>query len=248
MAPALTASRAAPSYTLASGSQQAAESRRQSFAGRALVVGELAIALVFLTGAGLVAKTFWRVTRVDPGFRAEHVLLANIKLGDWYTDATADAFWDALMARVRREPGVRSAAFVQGAPMTRSGIGFSGEFRPRVGKLRRGYQPAVVDPEYFETIGAQLVAGRFLAPENRKGAPRVAVVSEGYAARNLDGAPALGSTVESQECPANRVHRSRVGTLIAVNPLAARDPVQRPLGAEPNPTRFGRRIRYSGDR
>src|SRR5262245_38308110 len=84
--------------------------------------------------------------------------------------------------------------------MTRSGIAFTGEGRRRAGKLRRGYRQAVVDPEYFETIGAQLVAGRFLAAEDRKGAPRVAVVSEGYSARNLDGAPALGRTLRSEEC------------------------------------------------
>src|SRR5262245_25292061 len=84
--------------------------------------------------------------------------------------------------------------------MTRSGIAFTGEGRRRAGKLRRGYRQAAVDPEYFETIGAQLVAGRFLAPEDRQGAPRVAVVSEGYAARNLDGAPALGNTVRGEEC------------------------------------------------
>jgi predicted permease len=235
MVPALTASRAAPNHILASGSQQAAGSRRQSFARRVLVVGELAIALVFLTGAGLVTKTFWRVTRVDPGFRAEQVLLANIELGDRYTDATADAFWDALMARVRREPGVRSAAFVQGAPMTRSSIA-SIEWGPRAGKLRKGYRLAVVDPEYFETIGAQLIAGRFLAPEDRKGAPRVAVVSEGYAARNLDGAPALGSKVEGHECPGHRNCRRYEMTIVGVVKEMAQettDGEQFPLVFEP---------------
>src|SRR6185503_9721445 len=77
MVPALTASRAAPNHTLANGTPQAAGSSRQSFARRALVIGELAIALVFLTGAGLVAKTFWRVTRVDPGFRPERLIAAS---------------------------------------------------------------------------------------------------------------------------------------------------------------------------
>src|SRR5262245_22195507 len=93
MVPALTASRAAPNHTLASGTQQAAGSQRQSFARRALVVGELAIALVFLTGAGLVGKTFWQVTRVDPGLKAEHVLIANMELGDRYKAPTAEKFW-----------------------------------------------------------------------------------------------------------------------------------------------------------
>src|SRR5262245_56632366 len=134
MVPALTTSRAAPSHTLASGSQHAAGSRRQSFMRRALVVGELAIALVFLTGAGLVAKTFWQWCRVEPGFKAEQVLLANIELGDRYTAATAEAFWDAIIVRVRQQPGVRSAAWVQGAPMTRSGVTVTIKGRLRPGK------------------------------------------------------------------------------------------------------------------
>src|SRR5215470_9895904 len=129
LAPALTASRAAPNHTLASGTQQAAGSRRQSFARRALVIGELAIALVFLTGAGLVGKTFWQVTRVEPGMQADHVLIAHMGLGDRYTNAAAAAFFDAVIARVRQHSATRSAAWVQGAPMSHSGGGWSGEWR-----------------------------------------------------------------------------------------------------------------------
>jgi predicted permease len=204
MAPALTASRAAPNHTLASGTQQAAGSRRQSFARRALVVGEMAIALVFLTGAGLVGKTFWKVTRVEPGMQADHVLIAHMELGDRYTNATAAAFFDAVIARVRQHPATRSAAWVQGAPMSHSGSGFAGEFRSsQPGKPPKRYRRASVDPEYFETVGAQLVAGRFLTAQDRNGAPPVAVVSEGYSAVWLDGAPAVGRTIRDYKCRRN---------------------------------------------
>jgi putative ABC transport system permease protein len=204
MVPALTASRVSPNHTLAGGTQHAAGSRRQSIARRALVVGELAIALVFLTGAGLVGKTFWQATHVDPGFRAEHVLIANIELGNRYAPGTADRFWSDVIARVRQHPEVRSAAWAQGAPMTHSGIATSGEFRPRPGKaVKRMFRQVVVEPEYFETVGANLVAGRFLAVEDRKGAPLVAVVSEGYSPMWLDGAPALGRTIRDYKCRRN---------------------------------------------
>jgi len=204
MVPALTASRASPNHTLVNVTPNAAGSRRQSFARRALVIGELAIALVFLTGAGLVGKTFWRVTRVDPGFKAEKVLIANIELGDRYKDASAQAFWDAVIARVRRHPDVRSAAWARGAPMTRSGVAVAGEFRPRDGMTKpRRYRHATVEADYFETVGADLIAGRFLTGEDRKGAPLVAVVSEGYSAVWLDGAPALGRTLRDYKCRRN---------------------------------------------
>jgi putative ABC transport system permease protein len=163
-----------------------------------------------------VAKTLWRVTNVDPGFQAEQVLLANFELGDRYTDGAASAFYDALMARVRLDPGVRSAAWVQGAPMTRGTVTVSMEMSLDGKKTRRGARWAGVEPEYFKTIGAQLVAGRFLTPEDRKGAPRVAVVSEGYAARNLDGAPALGSTVKGEECLPKAKCRGYKMTIVGV--------------------------------
>jgi putative ABC transport system permease protein len=204
LVPAVTASRTAPNHTLASGTQQVAGSRRHSFARRALVIGELAIALVFLTGAGLVGKTFWQVMRVDPGFQADHVLIARMELGDRYTAATAEAFWATLIARIRQHPGVRSAALTQGAPMTGGGSSISGEFRPQAGRsVARQYRHATVEPEYFETVEAELVAGRFLAPEDRKGAPLVAVVSEGYSAMWLDGASALGRTIRKYNCRGN---------------------------------------------
>ena len=204
MAPALTVSRAATNHTLASGTPQAAGSRRHSFARRALVIGELAIALVFLTGAGLVGKTFWQVTRVEPGMQADHVLITHMEPGDRYTNATAAAFFDAVIARVRQHPATRSAAWVQGAPMSHSGSGVAGEFRSsQPGKPPKRYRPASVDPEYFETVGAQLVAGRFLTAQDRNGAPPVAVVSEGYSAVWLDGAPAVGRTIRSYKCRRN---------------------------------------------
>lgn len=216
MVPAATASRAAPNQTLGGGTPHAAGSRRQSFARRALVIGELAIALVFLTGAGLVAKTFWLVTRVDPGFQAEHVLLANFDLGDRYTDGTAAAFYDALIARIRSAPGIRSAAWAQGAPMTRSGIAVSVTMSLDGKRTRTGYRHVAVEPEYFGTVGAELVAGRFLTPDDRKGAPRVAVVSEGYSARNLAGAPALGRTVGDEECAPKQKCRRFEMTIVGV--------------------------------
>jgi putative ABC transport system permease protein len=204
LVPAVTASRTAPNHTLANGTQHAAGSRRHTFARRALVIAELAIALVFLTGAGLVGKTFWQVTRVEPGFRADNVLIAKMQLGDRYTAATADAFWSTLIARVRQHPGVRSAAWTQGAPMAGGGAAIAGEFRPQPGKsVARQYRHATVEPDYFETVGAKLVAGRFLSVEDRKGARLVAVVSEGYSAMWLDGAPPIGRTIEFETCRRN---------------------------------------------
>jgi putative ABC transport system permease protein len=192
--PAMTASRTTPNTTLTTATQHAAGSRRQSRTRHILVVGQLAIALVFLTGAGLVAKTFWRATSVDPGFRAENVVAAHFALGNRYTPATASAFFDQLIARVRQLPGVQIAAYAQGAPMTGGGYGSSRVSSPNGGRPIE-FRPANVDPEYFEAIGATLVTGRFIGQEDRAGAPRVAVVTEEFVRVNLEGAPAIGQKV-----------------------------------------------------
>jgi putative ABC transport system permease protein len=189
--PALTASRATPNTTLATATQHAAGSRRQSRARKVLVVGELAIALVFLTGAGLIAKTFWRATSDDPGFQPENVVAAHFALGNRYTPAAASAFFDELIARVRRLPGVQIAAYAQGAPMTGGGASGARVSSPAGGRPIE-FRLANVDPEYFEAIGATLVAGRFIGQEDRAGAPRVAVVTEEFVRVNLEGAPAIG--------------------------------------------------------
>src|SRR5262245_15781888 len=199
--PALTASRAPLNQTLAAGAAQSAGSRRQSALRRGLVIGELAVALVFLTGAGLVAKTFYRAATVDPGFRPEKLLAVNVDLGEKrYTLATAGALFDDLMARVGREPGVQAVSYARGAPHTgrSGGIAITIEVSRTPGAPPRrglGWTEVGVDTAYFRTIGAQLVAGRFLGPEDRKGSERVAVVTEEFVTLNLDGAPALGRMV-----------------------------------------------------
>lgn len=232
LVPAMTASWTAPNQMLSSGTAPSAGSPRHSFARRALVVGELAIALVFLTGAGLVAKTFWRVTHVDPGFRAEQVLTANVQLGDRYTPATAASVWAAVKARVIQAPGVRSAAWTQCAPMTGSCVRVSTTLSRDGKSTRRGAREAAVEPGYFETVGAQLVAGRFFTPEDREGAPGVAVVSERYSQRWFNGASSLGRTIHGEECTSTcrRYDMTIVGVV--------KEMVQEPTDGVPYPLVF----------
>jgi len=205
LVPALTASRATLNHTLSSGTPHAAGSTRQSFARRVLVVGELAIALVFLTGAGLVAKTFWRVTNVDRGFRPERLIVASFDMREpRYTGATAKRFVENVLARVRREPGVQSITYGDASPGRNAGVEVVIELnqpgvRPRESSR---FGRVGVGPEYFETIGAELIEGRFLGPGDRLGEPHVAVVTESYVRINMKGGPAVGRrTLDDQRAP-----------------------------------------------
>jgi putative ABC transport system permease protein len=195
LVPAFAASRTTINHTLSGGTAHVAGSKRHTLARRALVVGELAVALVFLTGAGLVAKTFWRVTNVERGFKPERLIVAGFELqAKRYTDEKAMQFAEAVVERVRRQPGVQSVAYADASP-TRS---TRGGYVMTIGKVGIEWKevsrhvPVNAGPNYFETIGAELLQGRFFNADDRYGAQRVAIVSESYVRINLKGDSALG--------------------------------------------------------
>src|SRR5262245_43942286 len=196
LAPAFAASRTTINHTLSGGTAHVAGSKRHTLARRALVVGELVVALVFLTGAGLVAKTFWRVTNIERGFQPERLVDVAFELqGKRYTDEQAIQFAETVIERVRRQPGVQSITYADGAPA----------LTPRICLvIRRGggpldevdrYAISTPGPNYFETVGAELLQGRFFNADDRYGAQRVAIVSESFVRRIMKGKSALGRRV-----------------------------------------------------
>jgi putative ABC transport system permease protein len=194
LVPAFAASRTTINHTLSGGTAHVAGSKRRTLARRALVVGELAVALVFLTGAGLVAKTFWRVTNIERGFQPERLVDVAFELqGKRYTDEQAIQFAETVVERVRREPGVQSIAYADAAP-TRSRGGPVPVYAWGGDQWREVASYGIVNPgpNYFETIGAELVQGRFFNADDRYGAPRVAIVSESYVRIILKGDSAVG--------------------------------------------------------
>src|SRR5262247_3267040 len=204
LVPAFAASRTTINHTLSGGAAQVAGSKRHTLARRALVVGELAVALVFLTGAGLVAKTFWRVTNIERGFKPERLIDVAFELqAKRYTDEMAMQFAEAVVERVRRQPGVQSVAYADASPtrstrianvITIGKVGNEWKEVSRHGVVNAG-------PNYFETIGAELLQGRFFNADDRYGAQRVAIVSESYVRINLKGDTALGRNVGYRRNP-----------------------------------------------
>jgi cell division protein FtsX len=169
LVPAFAASRTTINQTLSGGTAHVAGSRRHTLARRALVVGELAVALVFLTGASLVAKTFWRVTNIERGFKPERLIVAGFELqAKRYTDEKAMQFAEAVVERVRRQPGVQSVAYADTSP-TRSTRGAYVIILGKVGnewKEVSRHDVVNAGPNYFETIGAELL--RVLAATRRR--------------------------------------------------------------------------------
>ena len=158
----------------------------QSRMRNGLVVAQIAIALVLLTGAGLMAKSFWNLVHVSPGFRTEHILTARVSLpGSRYPDVQRiAAFQSEVLERVRNLPGIQAAALTAYLPLSGADNGWSFfiEGRPPLptGTYNMAdYRP--VSAGYFETIGIPLVRGRGFTTADSESAPRVVVINESMA-------------------------------------------------------------------
>jgi predicted permease len=139
---------------------------------------------------------------VDPGFDPRQILTARMSLqGDRYaTQEAYTRFFDQGLAQLRRIPGVRSAAIVNGVPIER-GLNLNVDILDVVdadGKLR--FEDALTDwryasTDYFSTLGIAIVAGRGFEERDRAGAPPIAVVNEEFARRFFKGTQALGQHI-----------------------------------------------------
>ena len=185
LVPASDAGRADLAPALARGNARATHTARQNQLRRALVIAELATALMLLTGAGLLTNSFARAIAVDPGFRPERLHAAMLDLPrSRYSGERADAFYSEMLARVRALPGVQSAALAGGPPPTSRGMTFTitenGNESPTI-------NVTAVGDGYVETIGATLAAGRSFTTADGPNAPPVAMINETMARVMLPG-------------------------------------------------------------
>ncbi len=155
----------------------------------ALVVSEVALAIVLLAGAALMLRSFQNLFHVDPGFRPDHVLVVRTPLPRQKYEAFAPrtAFYSNVLARVQRLPGVIAAGYTTWAPLTNSGgatgISVEGRPRPASGKLPIP-NCRIISDDYIRALGMTLVDGRLLDQRDGTGAPSVALINQTMA-RNL---------------------------------------------------------------
>jgi len=146
-----------------------------------LVVGEVALALTVLAGAGLMLRSFAALQAVDPGFEPQGVLSASVSLPqDPYADAARLlAFADAALTRVRHLPGVEAAGLITGLPfgtMSSQGSYVIEGRDAAVGTEGRHAELRVIDPGYFRTLGIPVLRGRPFAATDGPQAGRVAII------------------------------------------------------------------------
>ncbi|MBV9772851.1 MAG: ABC transporter permease [Gemmatimonadetes bacterium] len=197
LVPALQASRPDLSAVIKEGERGSTGGTRSGRLRTALVVGEVALALVLVTGTGLMVRSFLHQTEANPGFRPERTLTFWLALPSArYADAGKIlAFQDALIGRLSALPGVASVGTVDPLPLTGEGK----QLRFTVEGLAVP-TPAdtpsanlrLVSPDYFRAIGIPLLRGRAFTAADREGAPPVAVVSRGMAEQFWPGRSPLG--------------------------------------------------------
>jgi predicted permease len=153
---------------------------------QALVMGETALSLILLAGAGLLMRSFENVLKVDPGFRPENVLTMRVALSDveYSKPEQVRAFYRELLSRIQKLPGVRSAGATSLIPL--GGQNSSGTLTvdtQSVPKEDRGPEAdqRSVTQGYFEAMGISLVRGRFFEDRDSDTAPPVAIVDESLA-------------------------------------------------------------------
>jgi len=198
--PAIRATRLNAAAAMKAGGRGSTDTRERFGLRRVLVVAQVALSLVLLIGALLFVRTFRNLATLDPGFRQDHLLVADVNVR--HAGISPDrrlAVYDDLLARARRVPGVDGAAQVRNVP-----IGGSFSNRDIVVDGVKQKQPTnfnSVSSGYFKTMGIAILAGRNFDDRDSADAPKVAIVSESFARVYFGGANPIGRTFQIDEAP-----------------------------------------------
>ncbi|HSD29527.1 MAG TPA: ABC transporter permease [Vicinamibacteria bacterium] len=197
--PALQTSRRSSAQALRQGSRGILTGRRGGLRG-GLVVGQIALALVLVTGSALLLRSFARLRSVDPGFRTENALAFRVSLPDsaYSDDARLLSFHDELQRRLGALPGVSSVGAVVGLPLTgrQFTISFTVDGRPEVPPAQQpSLEVRIATPAYFRTIGIPVKRGRGFTADDGPEAPQVVLLSESAVRRFFADEEPIGKTI-----------------------------------------------------
>ena len=197
LAPAVHSTKTDVQSDLKESGRTSSASAAQKRLGGALVVAEISLALILLTGAGLMMQSLYRLRAVDPGFRTARVLTMSLSLPEkqYSTDPAILNFWQRALDGVRALPGVESAAVGTAVPLGgdhwRTDVVLEG-----MGELRPGDYPHpdmhIVSSDYWTTLGISLVRGRWFTAADDEKAPKVGIINALMARRLFAGSDPVG--------------------------------------------------------
>jgi putative ABC transport system permease protein len=197
LAPALSASHMGLAGNLKEGGHATGESVRRGRLRSALVICEVALSLVLVIGAMLTVRSLIQLLAVDPGFKPDGVLTAQLTLpqSGYAEPARRLNFFNALLERLAAAPGVEAAGMVSHLPFSGAKSGSDvvaeGSPPPHPGDHRIIAFARTIDPAYFSTIKVRLLRGRFFTPHDPSGSP-VAIINETLARRVWPGQDPVG--------------------------------------------------------
>jgi predicted permease len=229
--PALRSARVDLAETFRDGDRGSTEGRGKHRLRSALVASEFALALVLLTGAGLMIRSVVALQRIDPGLDPHNVLTMIVSTsGTKEADPRLrQAFFADALDRVRATPGVESASYINHLPIAGDSWGFSFRIEGRP-KPAPGDSPSaiyrVVFPGYFRAMRIPLLRGRDIVNSDRIDAAPVVIINEIMAKRHWPNDDALGKRISIDD--------STWATVVGI----AKNMVQQDWGAPPEPEMF----------
>jgi putative ABC transport system permease protein len=163
-----------------------------------LVVSEVALSLVLLTGAGLLIKSFFRLSQVDPGFKPTNVLTMQLSLtrAKYSQSPQRVVFFDQLIQKIESIPGVAAAGTVSELPLSGQEndtfFNIDGRSALAFGNIENDANVRTVSPDYFSAIGIPLLQGRSFSQRDGLNAPKVVLVNDRFVQRYFANEDPLG--------------------------------------------------------
>lgn len=196
IAPAFAALRTNLTETLKEGTRNGSGTQSHAWLRSALVVAEIAIALMLLTVSGAFLRSFQNMRNVNPGFRPDHVLVAGyqLPLELYSTDAAAERFNRSVLDRLSAQPGIVAAGTTSVLPASGgwAGAAYTIEGVP-VNRWKLEFANfAIIDGDFFRAMGIPLLAGRSFTVNDRADSPLVVMVNETMAKHCWPGQQAVG--------------------------------------------------------
>jgi putative ABC transport system permease protein len=196
--PAWSATRTNAALAFNQRSSTSAPLRRRLFDG--LLVAEIALALVVITGAGLMTRTMYKIAKIDPGFQSDHVLTMRLDTQDpKYDAAKQEAFRRDVLTNVKAIPGVESAAFTVSLPIDGSHWGsifiVGDQPVPERSQLpSAAFNP--ISPGYIKTMRIPLLKGRVFTEADTEKSPQVVLINETMARRFWPNDSPIGKRIK----------------------------------------------------
>jgi putative ABC transport system permease protein len=167
---------------------------------KALIVGQVALSLILLVGAGLMMRTFLKLISVDPGFDPANTIVAHLTLPEskYEEEHEVTSFYRRVLEGLEALPGVTSYGAALTLPMhwnIRGTLAFNIEGRVSKPSERPVAVYQIVSPGYFSTLRVPLVRGRLLTEADREDAPPVALVNETFARQFWPGEDPIGRRI-----------------------------------------------------